>query len=436
MNGDATAPPPADTRWVRLAGLIAAASLALWLLWVLRGVLAPLAIALAIAYVLDPLVGALQRRGWPRLRATILVYVLGFGTLLTGVVFLTLGAVAQLVALQEKLPGYVEGLGTWLRTHFPALVPEPGAPLLDRALVERILGQHGEALGRSAWGAASGILSGTLYGLTALLLIPLYTFFFLWHFDDMLGGIRDHLPARHRGVIIHIAQLVERSMASFFRGRLVTCGAVGALLGLGWTLADVPHGLLLGAAGGLLNLVPFLSLLTLPVALLLSYLEAMQSGVPWVTPVLLAMGVFLGVQAVESFLLSPWVESRFSGLHPLTTLIALLVGANLAGVLGALLAIPTAAILKALAGTYWLPAIRRRAGWPQAVSGAMPGSPDRPVPGGPEQSGAPPTNRGVSGDGQRPTDLDIPGPADRPESRAADGCEQPDPPAPRRPVGP
>ena len=123
----------------------------------------------------------------------------------------------------------------------------------------------------------------------------------------------------------------------------------------------IPYSLPLGALAGRLNLVPFMSLLALPPALVLSYLEAAQNDTNWVLPVLLAMGVYMAVQALESFVLTPCIEARSSGLHPITTVVALLIGATWAGLLGMLLAIPIASTLKVFAVEYVLPEIRRLA---------------------------------------------------------------------------
>src|SRR5262249_31479729 len=149
-------------------------------------------------------------------------------------------------------------------------------------------------------------------------LMPMYTFFFLLHFNGVVRTIRDHLPEHYRDTIVRVATTIDRSMANFFRGRLMICALVGALLAIGWTIVRVPSSLPLGALAGVLNLVPFLSVLALPPALILAYASAQQEHQPWLMPLVLVMVVYMAVQAIESFILSPIVEARTSGLHPVT----------------------------------------------------------------------------------------------------------------------
>jgi hypothetical protein len=100
----------------------------------------------------------------------------------------------------------------------------------------------------------------------------------------------------------------------------------------------------------------------LPPALILTYLSAVQASTPWAVPLLLVFAVYVAVQAIESFILSPVIESRSNGLHPVTVVVALLIGSQIAGLLGMLLAIPVASTLKSLGAIYVLPEIRRLAG--------------------------------------------------------------------------
>ena len=135
---------------------------------------------------------------------------------------------------------------------------------------------------------------------------------------------------------------------------------------------------------GLLNLVPFMSLLALPLALISAYFGAVQAALPgevvnWTMPVLLAMAVYMAVQAIESFILTPLIESRSSGLHPVTTVVALLIGGQWAGLLGMLLAIPIASTVKALAAQFLLPEIRRLAAPPPPQQAAQPANVHEPL---------------------------------------------------------
>jgi predicted PurR-regulated permease PerM len=205
-------------------------------------------------------------------------------------------------------------------------------------------------------------------------LVQVFTFYFLWRFDDFIRVIHDHLPSAYRARIAHLARTIDTATASFFRGRLIVCLIIGLLTGVGWAIVGVPYSAPLGVLAGVLNLVPFMSLLALPPALFFRFLAATQIDEAWATPVTLTMAVYMGVQALDNFLLTPAIGGRSSGLHPLMTVVVLLIGAQLGGLLGALLAIPVASTLGTLAAEWLLPEVRRLARQPASDEGASPGA--------------------------------------------------------------
>ncbi len=370
-------------RWARLAGLLVALGLLCWLAYKLRTVFTPLLIALAIAYVLNPLVTWVDRtRHIQRLTTVSVVFVLLASLVIGGGAYVGSKTIAQIAQFGQNVERYCDAAENWvgeMRSRLRATEKVPAtAPVTSPAAVATsqgtakpdqwwraavpLLKEHGVAIASSSLDWAVAAFSNLANLIALLVLIPVYTFFFLWRFDDMVRVARDHLPADWRDGIVHVVRTIDGAMASFFRGRLIVCLVVGALTGLGWSLVGVPYSLPLGGLVGLLNLIPFLSLLTLPPALFFAYFGAVEAGAPWAWPVVLTMAIFMAVQALESFVLSPTIMGRSSGLHPLVIVVALLIGGQLAGLLGMLLAIPVASTLKALAAELLLPEIRRLAG--------------------------------------------------------------------------
>ena len=359
--------------------------------------------ALALAYILNPLVTLLEKRYAVR-RVTsvsvglVLLVLMGSTLLLAGT--------AQLVQLAGNIPTYTRDGIKWLDQTVPGLfagteaaTPAESAPAeasdasdngasvdagpstepavvqaadggafnaanLAEAHRERLVGlasEHGLAVGRAVLAYIAGALSNVFYWLSLVVLLPLYTFFFLLHFNDIVHVVRDHLPAEYRPTVVRAVTTVDEAISNFFRGRLVVCLIMAVLTGLGWLLIGVPYSLPLGGLMGLLNLVPFMSVLALPPAMLLTYFDVTGQGGNWVIPVALVFGVYALVQGIESFVLNPTIQAKASGLHSVTTVIALLIGGQLAGLLGMLLAIPIASTLKSLGREYLLPEIQRLA---------------------------------------------------------------------------
>ncbi|MEP0848532.1 MAG: AI-2E family transporter [Phycisphaerae bacterium] len=344
-------------RWARFLGLVGAALVLYWIASALSSVLTPIVAALAVAYVLNPAVSWISiRLRFSRLAVVTMLLVLILGL---AIVLLLIGAL-QVVQLGGNIPEYIARLQVWAAATFPKLFgPE------DPARLTEFLNSHGVTVGRRLVDYVGAALSNLAYWASVCVLLPMYTFFFLLHFDEIVRTIRDHLPAAYRLTIVRVAQTIDTAVANFFRGRLIVCLIVGALAGAGWMIVSVPYALPLGALAGTLNLIPYCSGLALIPAIILAYLNALDAGANWVWAVGGVFVVYAAVQAVESFVLSPMIEARSSGLHPVTTVVALLIGAQAAGLLGMLLSIPLASTLKSLSGEYLLPEIRRLAGRPQ-----------------------------------------------------------------------
>lgn len=389
-------------RWARFLSLIAAAVALVWVTLYLRSVLTPIAAALAIAYILNPIVTWLERAQQVRRVTSISV---GIGALVIIGASILFAGVLQTLDLSARLPQYAVATHQWLAESFPSLISPPGVapietdsstqtgeatdaeptpappePLVvpadaapvasaptgpwnprDGSDLRKLVADHGLSIAGSIIAYISGLMSNALYIVTVVVLIPMYTFFFLLNFNQIVRVVHDHIPIDYRPTIVRIVTTADRAISDFFRGRLIVCTIIGVVTGVGWQLVGVKYGLLIGALAGLLNLIPFMTVLALPVAVFGAYLGASESQAPWFLPVVLTFAVFVAVQGLETFVLTPTIESKASGLHPVTTIVALLIGGQVAGLLGMLLAIPIASTLKSLAAEYMMPEIRRLA---------------------------------------------------------------------------
>ncbi len=374
-------------RWARFVALLVSLLLVCWIVYGLRAVFTPLLAALAIAYVLNPVVTWCELRGVRRPVVVTVVFVLLGAVAVCGGLYAAAQLIVQLSLFQQRLPLYIEWIGRWFESlqrvsdwgiSLGSLLPDglipatqpvatqpASAPATQPAIwwqaVAPVLRAHGAQAISSIVNWLLGLSASVINVATLLVLLPMYTFVFLWRFDVIVTTTRDHLPAAYRDVIVHIAKTIDGSIANFFRGRLLVCLLVGTLNGIGLSIVGVPYSVALGIVTGVLNLIPFGATVGVPLTLLAAWSGALDRGVPWVWPVTFAMAVFMIVQAIESFLLSPFIEGQSSGLHPITIVVALLIGAQLAGILGMLLAIPLASTLKALAAEWLLPEIRRLA---------------------------------------------------------------------------
>ena len=338
-------------RWVLWLGISVATG---WLLYTLRGVLAPVFFAFLIAYMLDPLVDRIEAsrllRGRPMARAV------GIAVLLAGA--LALAAVAILVIV----PMVYEEIASFLK-RLPALVARSRAelePLLAEWGLEipMSVGQALEELHLDiqsvltkgytpATAVAKWLLGGTasaIGAIVAALIVPVFAFYLLYDFDVLVAKAGELIPPRHRPRANGFFREVDAVLGQFFRGQFTVMAILAVLYSVGYGAIGVPLALPIGIMAGLLSFIPYLgSTLALATALLMTALD--WQG--WVQ-VLWVLGVHAVIQGLEGFVITPKIMGDTVGISAITVMFALLVGAELLGFTGVLLAVPAAAVTKIL----------------------------------------------------------------------------------------
>jgi len=188
--------------------------------------------------------------------------------------------------------------------------------------------------------------------LLGLFLIPIYAFYFLLEKRGIESKWTDYLPladSRLKDELAFVLRSINDYLIAFFRGQVLVAICDGVLYAVGFSLIGLPYAVLLGAVATVLTLIPFVgAALTCAAALIL----AVVTYGDWLHP-LLALGVYGLVQFLEGFVIQPKIMGDRVGLHPLTIIIALMVGTTLlGGILGAILAIPFTAALRVVMFRY------------------------------------------------------------------------------------
>jgi len=330
-----------SARWGIVGLGVAAAVFAL--LYVLKAALTPLAAAFVIAYLLDPLIDRLERLGVRRRLGILLVLGMAgltvFAVLLLGIPRL----VREVSALAERMPGYLERLVT---VAVPELETRLGVELPD-TLEELLGGLRGLEL--SALGAFRDLLLGTLSTVTGtlgtlvgLLVIPILAYYLLVEFDQVLRRVAEWIPRGQRDYVVEKARTADRLISGFLRGQLLVAAILGALYGVGFGAIGIDLAIGVGLLAGVMALVPYLgNVVALGLSGLLCVLEF---GFDW--HLLAVFGWYVVVQNLEGFVLTPRIVGGSVGLHPAAVIVALLIGGDLFGFLGLLIAVPVAAVVK------------------------------------------------------------------------------------------
>ncbi len=331
-------------RWAIVAALALGALFAL--LWVLKAALTPLVAAFVIAYLLDPLIDRFEAR---RVKRPIAIFLLlgGVGLVNLGFLLFVIPHLArELSALAERLPGYLE---RFVSEVVPQLEARIGVQLPNT--IEEALGQlRGAELGalaglRDVLTGTLTTLSGTAGVLIALLVIPILAYYLLVEFDQIMARLGSWVPPRYRGYVFEKARTVDRLIAGFLRGQLLVAGCLGVLYAVGFSVIGIDLAIGVGLLAGALALIPYLGNAVAVTSA--SLLCVLQFGFGWQLGAVL--GWYVVVQTLEGFVLTPRIVGQSVGLHPGVVIVALLIGGDLFGFLGLLIAVPAAAIVKVFA---------------------------------------------------------------------------------------
>jgi predicted PurR-regulated permease PerM len=329
----------------------------LWLLaYFIRsfsGVFLPLAVGAVGALVVQPYYQWLRTRArFPRslaLIAVMLSFVLPLGAFLA---FFGTIAVQQLVGLVSHFPEWWANASSTLRERWPELQEFLETPLglrLQEAfggIQEAALSSLG-GVGGTALSAGAGMVRG-IGGFLAWAVLPVYFVFFLMMDPRAVDGARllPFLKPDTRKDVIYLVREFVNIVVAFFRGQIIIAFLQGLLFAFGFSLVGLRYGFVIGLLLGFLNVIPYLgSIIGLGVALPLAFF---QDGGGW-QKLLFVLLVFVVVQLIEGYVLTPRIMGERTGLHPLAIIVAVFFwGQALGGILGMIFAIPLTAFLASL----------------------------------------------------------------------------------------
>ena len=316
------------------------------LLYRVRTVLTPFVFAILIAYILYPLVVAVEKRGSSRIVAILVVY--AFFGVLVGVTFWIVmpSLLKDLEEIARTLPEQAsqleslgqDAVGFFRRIQLPATIRDGVAIIMERIQVAT------EALA----GRLMQTLMSAFTHIISLLISPVLAFYFLRDHQAMRENALKYIPATHRGDALYIMQEVNSALNGFFRGQILVCLFVGLFIYGGLYLLGIPYAPFIGFLAGLFDIIPYFGpvLGFLPAAALA--LSKSPLTVLWV------LLLFVAANQIENAIISPKLIGDRVGLHPLVVILAVFIGADLMGIIGMLLAIPVAAIIRVVLAFFFL----------------------------------------------------------------------------------
>ncbi len=331
----------------RVWALIATAVIA-GLIYLLAPILSPFVISALLAYLFDPLVDRIEARGIHRTLAVVAIFLL-FVLLVILSIFILIPLVGdQFELLKTKLPAIME----WF--YGKAL------PWIERVSGYRFatLQKHFSEILLATWNYTDEYLKTVLTQLSSsglaifgllgnLVLIPVVTFYLLRDWDILLLKIRQLLPLSVENETMRIVHQCDVVLGAFLRGQLLVMFLLGTTYAFGLWMVGLDFAILVGLLSGLASIVPYLGFIVgFSAASLIAFFQFGD-----ILHLVLVLGVFTIGQMLESMIFTPLLVGDRIGLHPVAVIFAILMGAQLFGFVGMLLALPLAAIIKVLIST-------------------------------------------------------------------------------------
>ncbi len=334
---------PARLRRNLLIGVCLLVSL--WLAYLVREVWLPLLIAFLIALVLDPLVDRMEARGWSRLKGSLLIFA-AFFVVTSGALALTIPAViTETMAMTKSISAYIPSGENESQTKASLrriLKKAHASPFLEETVL-RASAQISDAFGKSSTyvgDAAKGIMSNLLW----VVVIPIVAFYALKDFHIIYARLLMIVPHEQRGLTQNMINEITTIFVSYLRGLLIVCALNAAATAALLFAFRVPNAIALGAIAGLLYVVPYFG----PV---LTYVMVGGACISSGEISLQMMAIIIGLLIVLHSLIfdqiiTPRIVSNEVGLHPIFSIVALLIGGSLLGIVGMILAVPVAGVIQ------------------------------------------------------------------------------------------
>jgi predicted PurR-regulated permease PerM len=385
---------------VRFYAVIAAILITALVIFVAASsVLLPFQLAFLIAYVINPVINGISRRrvaGWlvPRWAAVLLVYVVLGLLLWVSAVTIVPQIYGEVVRGLAELRDVLAGLGpddarAWARRiqgyldrfGLPVEVVPGGLGTRPHVTVDLVAVLADMLAGAAVWartqlgdvlGLSRALLTGVIRGIFFVVLLLMITAFISMDAPRILGWIERTVPRAWRRDYVRLVDLIDRGLAGVVRGQLTVCLLNGVFTLVGLLVLQIPFPFALAALATVLYVLPIFGTIiaTTPVVLL-----ALIGGGP--SKAVLALVMILAIHGLEAYVLNPKIVGDASKIHPVLIVLALVIGEHYFGLVGALLAFPTASLVASVFKFMLLKAAELEA---RAEASAPPPAPPAPMP--------------------------------------------------------
>lgn len=328
-----------------LCGILAA----LYILNILSDVLLPFFVAFLIAYILEPTVEFNKKILHCKRRVLPVMLTLIEAIVIVGVLSWIL--VPYLVDECAEMAIIIRDYAS-SQVQIPYISKEIHNFIRDNVDFEQI----GRLLSREQWiELLKNSLSKTwsfigsslsfIIGAVSWMIVILYVIFIMIDFEQVTQRFRRMIPRGQRHLVLSVLNDIKNAMNSYFRGQFFIAAIVGLLFAAGFMIIGLPMGVLLGLFIGVLNMVPYLQVISIPIAILLCFVEAITGGPGFWVMFWKTMAVYAVVQCIQDLILTPKIMGKTMGLNPAIILLSLSIWGSLLGLLGMIIALPLTTLI-------------------------------------------------------------------------------------------
>ena len=315
----------------------------------LKGVLLPFFVACLISYMLEPIVKWNMRM--LRLKSRFLPVIL---TLLEGCLIIGIFSVLFFPYLVDE----AEQMASMIKEYASSKIEIPyiSGPIYDfikenldfESISKLLTPQEWKEILKTTLASSWDFLSSGLafiIGAVSWLIVILYVLFIMLDYERIMLSFKQLVPLPHRKQVFHIARDIENAMNRYFRNQFYISMIVGVLFSIGFVIIGLPMGVVLGLLIGVMNMVPYLQLISLPITAILCLVSAVSTGVSFWAIFWESMAVYIIVQCIQDLLLTPKIMGKAMGLNPAIILLSLSVWGALLGFMGLIIALPLTTLL-------------------------------------------------------------------------------------------
>jgi predicted PurR-regulated permease PerM len=328
----------------RAALTAAAAGIVIAILLLAFSSIRPFVLGVVLVYLLAPLVDRLSRAGVPRALAVLISFAITIAVIVVLAMVSLTPLIQQMTGFIADLPNILERARPVVEDFYASLNLSPEV----RAYLDDLIASAAAGAGDIDLGGIVAPILGSVFGvigaITAYAILPAWLFFLLKDRTKLADRLETALPGEWRGDVFAVFAMIDRVFGNWIRGQLLLGAVVGLASFVGLEILSVvvhpvfgQYALLLALVAGVLELVPFIGPIIAAVPAVLIGLTAGPGGF------FAALILYLLIQQLENNILVPKIQGDAVELHPSAVMLALVVGAALAGILGAIISLPIAA---------------------------------------------------------------------------------------------